>query len=249
MRTSLGGRVALVTGAARGIGAAIAQRFAAEGCQVVVGDINAEGARACAAGLGAASTGLYLDVADRKSVEGAVSETVRRYGGVDILLNNAGVLSAGPFDKVSEAEWSTLVGVNVGGLFHCVQAAVPAMEGRRHAAIINIASISAERGGGVFGNLWYAATKAAVVAITKGLGRELGPRGIRANAIAPGVIDTEMVHRLLGPELREAVLKRVPLGRLISGEDIAACAVFLASEDASGITGETVTIDGGFLRA
>lgn len=246
---SLGGRVALVTGAARGIGAAIARRFADEGCQVVIGDINGEGAQACAAAFGAQAMGMRMDVRDRQSVDAVIWETERRYGGLDILLNNAGVLSAGPFDKVAESEWNTLVGVNVTGLFHCVQAALPAMAGRRHATVINIASISAERGGGVFGNVWYAATKAAVVAITKGLGRELGPRGIRANAIAPGVIDTEMVNKLLKPELREAVMARVPLGRLITGEDIAGCAVFLASEDASGITGETVTIDGGFLRA
>lgn len=249
MRADLGGRVALVTGAARGVGAALAQRFSEQGCKVVVGDIDAEAARARAASLGPAAIGLPMDVRDRRSVDAVVAEAVRRHGGIDILLNNAGVLSAGAFDKVPEAEWDALVGVNLSGLFHCVQATVPAMQGRRHAAMINISSISAERGGGVFGNLWYAATKAAVIAITKGLGRELGPRGIRANAIAPGVIDTEMVHKLMTPERREAVVARIPLGRLISADDIARCAIFLASEDASGITGETVTIDGGYLRA
>jgi 3-oxoacyl-[acyl-carrier protein] reductase len=122
------------------------------------------------------------------------------------------------------------------------------MSGRPNSAIVNIASISAEKGGGVFGNVWYASTKAAVIAITRGLGRELGPRGIRVNAISPGVVDTEMVHPLLTPALREAVLGRVPLGRLTTEDDIARCAVFLASDQASFITGETVVVDGGFLR-
>jgi NAD(P)-dependent dehydrogenase (short-subunit alcohol dehydrogenase family) len=191
---------------------------------------------------------MRIDVRDGDSVREAVRTIVRDHGGVDILVNNAGVLSASPFDAVSEAEWQRLIGVNLTGVFNCIQAVVPAMSGRPNAAIVNIASISAEKGGGVFGNVWYAATKAAVIAITKGLGRELGPKGIRVNAISPGVVDTEMVHKLLTPSLREAVLGRVPLGRLTTEDDIARCAVFLASNEASFITGETVVVDGGFVR-
>jgi 3-oxoacyl-[acyl-carrier protein] reductase len=240
-------RVALITGAARGIGAAIARRLAEHGCQVVIADIDVEGARACAAQLPTA-TGMRIDVRDSDSVRQAVRTIVRDHGGVDILVNNAGVLSATPFDAVSETEWQRLIGVNLTGVFNCIQAVVPAMSGRPNAAIVNIASISAEKGGGVFGNVWYAATKAAVIAITKGLGRELGPKGIRVNAVSPGVVDTEMVRKLLTPSLREAVLGRVPLGRLTTEDDIARCAAFLASNEASFITGETVVVDGGFLR-
>ncbi len=191
---------------------------------------------------------MRIDVRDSDSVRQAVRTIVRDHGGVDILVNNAGVLSATPFDAVSEAEWQRLIGVNLTGVFNCIQAVVPAMSGRPNAAIVNIASISAEKGGGVFGNVWYAATKAAVIAITKGLGRELGPKGIRVNAVSPGVVDTEMVRKLLTPSLREAVLGRVPLGRLTTEDDIARCAAFLASNEASFITGETVVVDGGFLR-
>jgi 3-oxoacyl-[acyl-carrier protein] reductase len=213
----------------------------------VIGDIDAEGARACAAQLSSA-VGMHIDVRDGDSVREAVRTIVRDQGGVDILVNNAGVLSAAPFDAVSEAEWQRLIGVNLTGVFHCIRYVVPAMSGRPNSAIVNIASISAEKGGGVFGNVWYASTKAAVIAITRGLGRELGPRGIRVNAISPGVVDTEMVRQLLTASLREAVLGRVPLGRLTTEDDIARCAVFLASDQASFITGETVVVDGGFLR-
>ncbi len=191
---------------------------------------------------------MRIDVRDSDSVREAVRTIVRDHGGIDILVNNAGVLSATPFDAVSEAEWQRLIGVNLTGVFHCIQAVVPVMSGRPNAAIVNIASISAEKGGGVFGNVWYAATKAAVIAMTRGLGRELGPKGIRVNAISPGVVDTEMVRKLLTPSLREAVLGRVPLGRLTTEDDIARCAAFLASNEASFITGETVVVDGGFIR-
>jgi 3-oxoacyl-[acyl-carrier protein] reductase len=221
--------------------------LAEHGCHVVIADIDAEGARACAAQLPSAA-GMRIDVRDSDSVREAVRTIVRDHGGIDILVNNAGVLSATPFDAVSEAEWQRLIGVNLTGVFHCIQAVVPVMSGRPNAAIVNIASISAEKGGGVFGNVWYAATKAAVIAITKGLGRELGPKGIRVNAISPGVVDTEMVRQLLTASLREAVLGRVPLGRLTTEDDIARCAAFLASNEASFITGETVVVDGGFLR-
>jgi 3-oxoacyl-[acyl-carrier protein] reductase len=221
--------------------------LAEHGCQVVIADIDAEGARACAAQLPSAA-GMRIDVRDSDSVREAVRTIVRDHGWIDILVNNAGVLSATPFDAVSEAEWQRLIGVNLTGVFHCIQAVVPVMSGRPNAAIVNIASISAEKGGGVFGNVWYAATKAAVIAMTRGLGRELGPKGIRVNAISPGVVDTEMVRKLLTPSLREAVLGRVPLGRLTTEDDIARCAAFLASNEASFITGETVVVDGGFIR-
>jgi 3-oxoacyl-[acyl-carrier protein] reductase len=138
--------------------------------------------------------------------------------------------------------------VNVTGVFNCVQAAVPAMRGRAGAAILNIASVSHEKGGGAIGNVWYGTTKAAVVAMTRGLARELGPAGVRVNAIAPAVLETDMVRGQLTPELRARVVSRIPLGRLASAEDVAKLALFLCSEAASFITGETVAVDGGFLR-
>ena len=221
------GKVAIVTGAARGIGAAIADAFEKEGCTVHRWDIQ---------------TGL--DITDRINL----GKQVNRIGGIDILVNNAGLLARGPFDATSGEQWDRLVAVNLTGVFNCVQAVVPAMRGRAGASIINIASVSAEKGGGAMGNVWYGTTKAGVVAMTKGLGRELGPLGIRVNAIAPGVIETDMVREHLSDELRQKVLARFPLGRFATVEEVARVAVFLASGAASFITGETIAVDGGFLR-
>ena len=227
---TLKGKVALVTGAARGIGAAIADAFEKQGCAVHRLDLE--------------SVSLTVDITDRK----ALKEAVMRIGAIDILVNNAGLLARGPFDETTGEQWDRLVAVNLTGVFNCVQAVVPAMRGRRGASIINIASVSAEKGGGAMGNVWYGTTKAGVVAITKGLGRELGPQGIRVNAIAPGVIETDMVREHLSPELREKVLARFPLGRFATVEEVAQVALFLASDAASFVTGETIAVDGGFLR-
>ena len=230
---SLDGKTALVTGAARGIGARIAECFEAEGCRVYSVDINA---------------GMRVDVTDRAALRDAVTRIARERGGIDVLVNNAGLLATGPFDETSAEAWDRLVAVNLTGVFNCVQAAVPAMRGRRGASIINIASVSAERGGGAIGNVWYGATKAGVVAMTRGLGRELGPQGIRVNAIAPAVLETEMVRDHLTPQLRKKILARFPLGRFAVADDVAQLALFLASGAASFITGETIAVDGGFLR-
>jgi len=228
-------RIALVTGAARGIGARIADRFEEAGYLVYRGDV-AEGAP------------LRMDVADRTSVRAAFARVRAERGGLDVLVNNAGLLAAGPFEETSGEAWDRLVAVNLTGVFNCVKEAVPLLRGRPGAAIINIASVSAEKGGGAMGNVWYGVTKAGVVAMTRGLARELGPSGIRVNAISPGVIDTYMVRERLTPEVRAKVLARFPLGRLATEDDVAGVAVFLASPAAGFVTGETMAVDGGFLR-
>ncbi len=228
-------RVALVTGAAQGIGARIAERFEHDGYFVYRADI-------------AAGTNLQMDVTDRPGVSSAFERIRNEKGGLDVLVNNAGLLASGSFDKTTADAWDRLLAVNVTGVYNCCQAAVPAMSGRAGASIINIASVSHERGGGAVGNVWYGATKAAVVAITRGLGRELGPQGIRVNAIAPGMLETEMVREVLTPALREKIMARFPLGRFADPDDVAKLALFLASDSASFITGETIAVDGGFLR-
>jgi len=235
MQDALKGRIALVTGAARGVGAAIAAAFAEHGARVYAADI-AEGAA------------LRMDVRDRAGVAAAVERIEREAGGLDILVNNAGILTTGPFDTTSGEAWDNLVAVNLTGVFNCVQAAVPAMRRRGRGAIVNIASVSHEKGGGAFGNVWYGASKAGVVAMTRGLGRELGPYGIRVNAIAPAVVETDMVRSLLTPQVRERILARIPLGRLATEDDVARVALFLASDSSGFITGETIAVDGGFLR-
>src|SRR5262249_32323163 len=139
--------------------------------------------------------------------------------------------------------------VNVIGIFNCAQAVTPAMIERRRGAIVNIASVSSVRGGGAVGNVWYGATKAAVVAMTSGLARGLGPPGVRVHAISPGLVETDMTRATLTPAVRERVLTRFPMGRLASAEDVARAAVFLASEAASFVTGQTLAVDGGFLMS
>jgi 3-oxoacyl-[acyl-carrier protein] reductase len=228
------GRVVLVTGAGRGIGEAIADHFLAEGARVHRGDLQ--------------GGDLRMDVRDRASVKAAMEAVHAKHGGLDVLVNNAGLICTGPAQQTSGEEWDDLVATNLTGLFNCIQAALPLMEGRAGAAIVNIASVSSEKGGGAIGNVWYGATKAGVVALTKGLGRDLGPRGIRVNAISPAVVDTAMTHELLATGLGQKAIARIPLGRLAERSDVAKAALFLASEDAAFITGETVAVDGGFLR-
>jgi NAD(P)-dependent dehydrogenase (short-subunit alcohol dehydrogenase family) len=235
MEIRLEKKVALVTGAARGIGARIAASFAENGAIVYGADVG-EGAT------------LRLDVTDRAALRDAVERIRAKHGGIDILVNNAGLLTTGPFDGTSGEEWDRLVAVNLTGIFNCVQAVVPAMRGRKGASILNISSVSHEKGGGSFGNVWYGATKAGVVAMTRGLSRDLGPQAIRVNAIAPTVVGTDMVQSLLTDEARQRILARIPLGRIADPDDVARLALFLASEAASFITGETVAVDGGFLR-
>lgn len=228
------GKVVLVTGGGRGIGESISEHFSIAGATVYRGDL--EGGN------------LALDVTDRASVAAAMERIRGAHGGLDVLVNNAGLICVGPAEKTPGEEWDRLVATNLTGLFNCIQAALPLMDGRAGAAIVNIASVSAEKGGGAIGNVWYGTTKAGVVALTKGLGRELGPRGIRVNAISPAVVDTAMTHDLLATGLGQKAIARIPLGRLAEKSDVARAALFLASAEASFITGETVAVDGGFLR-
>jgi NAD(P)-dependent dehydrogenase (short-subunit alcohol dehydrogenase family) len=241
--------VALVTGAGRGIGRCIAMHFARAGHAVVVTDIDAARAQDSAEALGGSAIAMRMDVRDGAEVGAVVSRIVGELGAIDVLVNNAGLMTQGPFANTTRSAWDDLVGVNVTGLFNCVQAVAPVMTPRRRGAIINIASVSSVRGGGAVGNVWYGATKAAVVAMTAGLGRELGPYGVRVNAISPGLVETDMVSAFLTPAVKERVLTRFPMGRLASAEDVARLAVFLASDAAAFVTGQTVAVDGGFLTS
>jgi NAD(P)-dependent dehydrogenase (short-subunit alcohol dehydrogenase family) len=228
------GKIVLVTGGGRGIGAEIASRFEGEGARVYRGDI--------------AGGDIPMDVRDRAQVAAAMEAIRAKHGGLDILVNNAGLICTGPADRTPGEEWDRLVATNLTGLFNCIQAALALMAGRAGASIVNLASVSSEKGGGAIGNVWYGTTKAGVVALTKGLGRELGPRGIRINAISPAVVDTDMTHAMLATELGQKAIARIPLGRLAEKADVARAALFLASDEASFITGETLAVDGGFLR-
>jgi NAD(P)-dependent dehydrogenase (short-subunit alcohol dehydrogenase family) len=233
-----GQRVALVTGAARGIGLAISLALEQDGCHVWRLDRE---------GLVSGDRLLRADVRVRDDLLSAVQRVVALDGGLDILVNNAGTMTTGPHLQTTPEDFQTLVDTNLGGIFHAVQVFGPHM--RRGGSIVNIASVSAERGGGAVGNVWYGATKAAVVALTSGLARELGPLGVRVNAISPAVIDTDLTHAALTPEVRARTLTRLPLGRLAEVFDVADATVFLCSAAARFITGATLRVDGGFLTA
>jgi NAD(P)-dependent dehydrogenase (short-subunit alcohol dehydrogenase family) len=269
----LTGRVALVTGAARGIGKVIAAALESSGCVVwrLDRDLTAAGTAGDPAqnddahgheqsnGKGNPNRNgnrddtsspsddrtVQVDVRDRAGLEALAARIAAVDGGLDILVNNAGTMTTGGFDKTPADAFQELVDTNLVGIFHCVQLFAPHL--RRGGSIVNIASVSAQRGGGAVGNVWYGATKAGVVALTSGLARELGPRGIRVNAISPAVVDTALTHAALTPEVRSRTLGRLPLGRLAESADVADATVFLCSQAARFITGATLTVDGGFL--
>ena len=247
----LQGKVCLVTGGAAGIGRATAERFAEEGATVVICDLNEELGRATAAAIGGEF--YKVNVADRQAVQTWVDEVVAQHGRVDVLVNNAGVLRDGTLVKVKdgelvkqmpEADFDLVIAVNLKGVFNCTQAVVPHMIRQGGGVILNASSIVGLDGN--FGQTNYVATKAAVIGMTKVWARELGRSGIRVNAIAPGFTATEMVAAM--PENVLAGMKgRTPLGRLGEPRDIANAYLFLASDEASFITGEVLRVDGGIV--
>jgi len=241
MELNLKDRVAAVTGGAEGIGKAIAKGLAAEGCAIWILDRNDSAAQSTAAAIGAKAA--TVDVSDAA----AVAQVFQNLGRLDILVNAAGVLSTGLVADLPVTEWQRVSEVNIAGVLYCVKAAMPTLRKQHYGRIINLASVSALRGGGSIGNTLYGATKAGVAALTMGLARELGGDGITVNAIAPAVADTAMTHAALTDEARQKILARIPLGRLASLSDIADLAVFLASDRAGFINGAVIPVDGGIL--
>lgn len=239
--------VALITGAARGIGRRIAREFAVQGHVVVVTDLDGAGAKRTARELGGSARALAMDVCDQAQIQRVVEQVTADHGAIDVLVNNAGRMTQGPFAKTTRTDFDAMLAVNVTGIYNCVQAVAPIMIGSGGGAIVNIASVSSVRGGGSVGNVWYGATKAAVVAMTRGLAGELGPHGVRVNAVSPGVVETDMVREFMTPAVRERVLTRFPLDRLATVDDVARMALFLSSDAAAFVTGQTVAVDGGFL--
>lgn len=246
-------RVCLVTGGAAGIGKATAARFCEEGAVVVLGDMNEAAGLLTAQELGPQAHFFKVNVADRQAVQEWVDEIFRQFGRIDVLVNNAGVLRDGTLVKVKdgelvrqmpEADFDLVISVNLKGVFNCTQAVAPYMIRQQRGVILNASSVVGLDGN--FGQTNYVATKAGVVGMTKVWARELGRYGIRVNAVAPGFTATEMITSM--PENIIAGMKsRTPLGRLGEPRDIANAYLFLASDEAGFITGETLRVDGGIL--
>jgi len=247
MDLKLDGRIALVTGGGGGIGGAIAGKLLAEGCTVFVADIDAEAARRSAGRLGGAAHALRIDVARPDDVRNGVDRIVERHGTLDILVNNAGILKTASVIDSSIEDWDEVCRINLSSVYYCIKAVLPIMLRKRYGRIVNIASMSAAKAGGVFGNVLYGTTKAGVVAFTKGFARELAPHGINVNAVAPGLLETPMTRDNLSQVSREQLLASMPMGRLASVDDIANAVAFLASDAAGYITGDTLVVDGGCL--
>ncbi len=243
-------KVAIVTGAASGIGEASARRFAREGAMVVVADIRHAKAEAVAQAIRdeqGEAVAVEVDVADAASVEAMVNAAVAQYGRLDVLFNNAGTLRPGTAVELSVADWDFVMAVNVRSVFLGAKFAVPHMVAQGGGSIINTASISGLHGDG--GAICYAASKAAVINLTRALSTDHGPQGVRVNAICPGTIETPPVKRMMAePVVLERNVNAHALRRLGRPEEIAAAALWLASDESSFVSGEAIVVDGG-LRA
>lgn len=242
MRGRLFGKTALITGAGRGIGRAIAETMASQGARVAVTDTDIEAVRHVAQALPTRGVAFAMDVTSIEQVRNTVEQTVDEFGQLDILVNNAGYVTFSTFEDCSEALWDRIVDINMKGPFLCAQAVLGHMKSRRSGCIINMSSLAAKTGGVAAGPP-YAASKAGVSAMTIGLARAVAAHGIRVNAIAPGVIDTQMT----ASPAHDPVKAQIPLGSVGQPEDVAHCALFLASEEARHITGEIIDVNGGLF--
>lgn len=247
----LEGRIALVTGAGSGIGRATAQLFAAEGAYVYVTDVNGEAAQAVAAELAAAGAGaqaVTADVSRGQDVTAMFRAAEKAHGRLDVVVNNAGLNVRGDFRHLSDADWVTIREVNLDGVVRVARDGFPLLKVSGRGSLINVASILAHRG--LRQLTAYSATKGAVTALTRGLAVEYAPFGIRVNALCPGFVETALTRRILKyPAIEKALVDSTALKRLGKAEEIARAALFLASDDASYVTGAELAVDGGMAAA
>ena len=241
MGNRLKNKVAIITGAAKGIGFATAQRFAQEGAKVMITDIHAESVKGAAAQIPDAEP-YVMNVTDRASIQAVVDQVMQKHGRIDILINNAGITQDARLIKMTEAQFDAVIDVNLKGVFNCTQLIVPHMLEAGAGAVVNASSVVGLYGN--FGQTNYSATKFGVIGFTKTWARELGPKGIRVNAVCPGFIATEMVKAM--PEnILQDIEKRSWLGRLGTPEEMANVYLFLASDEASYVNGVALEASGG----
>lgn len=246
----LDGKVALVTGASRGIGAAIALRLASEGAHVAVNYAGSEeaakGVVAAIVEAGGSAQAIRADVSDPSACTELVEKVVEEHGRLDVLVNNAGITRDGLIVRMSDEDWDAVIGTNLTGVFSMTRAAAKVMMKARSGAIVNVSSVVGITGNA--GQANYAAAKAGVIGLTKSVARELAGRKVRCNAVAPGFIETDMT-RALNEQQRDAIAGAIAMGRFGSGSDVAAAVAFLASDDAGYVTGQVLAVDGGMTFA
>jgi 3-oxoacyl-[acyl-carrier protein] reductase len=244
---SLQGRVAIVTGAAQGIGRAIAEALAHDGADIVVADLDpgrSADAVAAVEKIGRKALNVKVNVADANDAKAMAEQAIKAWGKIDILVNNAGITRDALLLRMKEEDWNLVLQVNLNGTFNCTKAVLQPMTKQRYGRIVNIASIVGAMGN--VGQANYAASKAAVIGFTKTVAREYASRNVTVNAVAPGFIDTAMTQGLPA-EVKETLQKQIPLGRLGTPADIAAAVRFLVSDEAAYVTGQVLHVNGGML--
>ncbi|XWJ92706.1 SDR family NAD(P)-dependent oxidoreductase [Phytobacter ursingii] len=242
-------KVAIITGAAspRGLGFATAKLFAENGAKVVIIDLNEEASKNAAAMLGAEHIGLAANVANEIQVQAAIEQVLAKYGRIDVLVNNAGITQPIKLMDIKRENYDAVLDVSLRGTLIMSQAVIPTLRAQKSGSIVCISSVSAQRGGGIFGGPHYSAAKAGVLGLTRAMARELGPDNIRVNAITPGLIQTDITAGKLTDQMRDNILAGIPMNRLGDAVDIARAALFLGSDLSSYSTGITLDVNGGML--